>query len=239
MKKKSNSSKTELCDDELIEILIEMSHGYRIDWPYWFGLPYWEVEEAIYLLNLCDPKVIDKHRIILKDNSPFYKETLNEIERIQKQITLAFREQKAGILPKNVTPTDWLNWAIKKDIKIPSPFNQILYKVQSTEVPTLKEFENNKPTAYKLDGKLPNTSIGKLAIKAAYEIETKLKRRATAKEVIEELRVWSKNGTFPDVLHKISHPKHGVYWITKTSKEKEYSLEACEKALKIWNESRN
>ncbi len=238
MKNNSNPSNTKLCDDELIEVLIENSHGHKIDWSYWFGLPFWEPEEAIYLINLSDPKVRDKHQIILNDNSPYYRDTLNEIERIQKQITLAIREQKTGILPKDITPIHWLNWAIKKDIRIPSQFDQFLQKPRSIESLSGKGLENNKQLGYLPDGKQPNTSIGKLAIKAAYEIETKLKRRATAKEVIEELRAWSKNGIYPDVLHKTSYPNRGVYWMTISSKEKEYSLEACGAALKIWNKSR-
>ena len=51
-----------------------------------------------------------------------------------------------------------------------------------------------------IPGKQPSTSAGKLAIEAAWAIECKKLRRASAKEVMEQLQTWADDGSNPDVL---------------------------------------
>src|SRR5687768_5233934 len=84
-----------------------------------------------------------------------------------------------------------------------------------------------------LPGKLPNPAIGKLAVKVAWEIECKLKRQATANEVIKALQgLVGKE----DIL--IEAIPHGIKWMTTKLKEKDYNIEACGKTLKSWRNSR-
>jgi len=84
-----------------------------------------------------------------------------------------------------------------------------------------------------IPGKMPKTSIGMLAIKAAWQIECKTKKRATAKQVIEKLQAWTE--TEPELTEAIPH---GVKWTTTKGKEKPFDIEACAKALETWQASR-
>ncbi|MGK5008794.1 hypothetical protein [Janthinobacterium sp. MDB2-8] len=93
-------------------------------------------------------------------------------------------------------------------------------------------------TSAQRPGKEPSTLVGKLAIKAALEIECEENRRATAKDVMSLLQEWADNGGEPAVLRRSDQNSRGVFWMTSKYKEKKYSLEACQKTLETWNNSR-
>lgn len=89
-----------------------------------------------------------------------------------------------------------------------------------------------------IPGNQPRISIGKLAIKAAWEIECASGRAATAQAVIERLQFWADNGREPAILIRSDKKKRGLWWLPVTGKEKLYDVEACGKALQRWMESR-
>ena len=83
----------------------------------------------------------------------------------------------------------------------------------------------------------PRNAVGKLAVKAAIEIEKDTLRRASVKQVMDLLRVWAEKGFEPDILNKIE--KNGdVVWITTKLSENKYGPGACEKILQKWNKGR-
>ena len=84
-------------------------------------------------------------------------------------------------------------------------------------------------------GKMPNTTIGKLAILAAWEIECETLEIAEPPKVIERLQAWVTIKKYPALVESTPH---GVKWETTTYKKKEFTLEACQKALGTWNMSR-
>jgi hypothetical protein len=86
--------------------------------------------------------------------------------------------------------------------------------------------------------KLPSNAIGKLAVKAAKEIEAKEERKATDNEVMSLLQNWADNGTEPATLKESKKINRAVIWITNKGTAKEYSMEACQKTLESWNKSR-
>ena len=90
----------------------------------------------------------------------------------------------------------------------------------------------------KIPGKQPNTAIGKLAVKAAWEIECSTKKRPTARIVLAKLQDWADEGKYPETLSKSNKPCKAVTWLTGKSNQKDFTIEACEKALEIWNKSR-
>lgn len=96
-----------------------------------------------------------------------------------------------------------------------------------------------QPCPQGIPGKSPKISIGKLAVKAAWQIECEEKRRATAKEVMNLLQLWADNGDEPAVLKTSSREKRSVTWLTSDYQEKPYSLETCEKTLGNWNKTRS
>lgn len=89
-----------------------------------------------------------------------------------------------------------------------------------------------------IPGKLPKVAIGKLAIKAAWQIECETKRAATAAAVISKLQDWADAGECADVLSKSDKQAKAVYWITSKSAPKKYDQDACVATLKTWQQSR-
>jgi len=93
--------------------------------------------------------------------------------------------------------------------------------------------EVNTTPSDDIPGKLPNTNIGQLAIKAAWQIECATGKGATAKQVIETLKKWEPGE--PVITESIAH---GVKWATTKGTEKSFDVETCAKTLKTWNVSR-
>lgn len=103
--------------------------------------------------------------------------------------------------------------------------------------------EMSPPAQYVLNdsvqipGKLPNTAIGKLAVRVAWEIECEKGRKATANEVISKLQ--EKVADKPAKSHVLlKSVPHGVVWVTSKNREKTYDIDACGKTLKAWWQSR-
>jgi len=88
-----------------------------------------------------------------------------------------------------------------------------------------------------IPGTIPRTSIGQIAIQVAWKIECKQGRRATCKEVMSELCALAKSGDV-DFLQRGDEAKKVVYWVTKKFKSKDFSIEACQKVLGRWLDSR-
>lgn len=110
------------------------------------------------------------------------------------------------------------------DCKFPKP------DAPAAKVATLPD---TSPSGDEIPGKMPQTNIGKLAIKAAWQIECDTNKRATAKQVIEKLQAWTE--TEPELAETIPH---GVKWTTTKGKQKPFDIEACAKALETWQASR-
>lgn len=99
--------------------------------------------------------------------------------------------------------------------------------------------ENNEIADFTdIPGKLPNISVGRLAILAAWQIECEIKRAASRDEVMARLQKWATDGIYPETLIKAAKEKRAVEWNTTDMKPKIYDIEACGKALKTWIESR-
>jgi hypothetical protein len=93
-------------------------------------------------------------------------------------------------------------------------------------------------SALAIPGKMPYTSVGKLAINAAWKIECDTKRYASADGVMELLQKWADAGSEPATLWASKIEKRGVEWLTKAGKQKMFDIHACMKALDSWRKSR-
>lgn len=94
--------------------------------------------------------------------------------------------------------------------------------------------------ADEIPGIIPKTTSGKLAIKAAWEIECETGKRATAKQVIERLQTWVDHKDNPKAVSElIKKIPNGVQWVTSAGKEKNYNKVTCQKTLETWNKSRD
>ncbi len=113
----------------------------------------------------------------------------------------------------------WLRWAIERKLYIP----------EQEADKTTKDLQAGAT----VPGKMPNTTIGKLAIKAAWEIECATGKQATANEVINKLQEWEP--IEPILTEKTAR---GVKWETTGGIEKTFDVNTCAKALGTWNKSR-
>lgn len=102
-----------------------------------------------------------------------------------------------------------------------------------------------------IPGTIAPVASGRLAIKAAWQIECDKGRPATDEEVMAMLRAWGKSGAEPNHLMDcdklppgtssavVSAVRGGaIPWQTSKGKVNAFSLEACQKALEKWRKSR-
>lgn len=95
-----------------------------------------------------------------------------------------------------------------------------------------------KQGADDIPGKPPLREVGKLAIKAAWQIERETKRRASAKTVMAQLQAWADDGKESNTLIKSLPAKRAVQWLTVKGEHREYTTEACGKTINAWHKSR-
>lgn len=100
-------------------------------------------------------------------------------------------------------------------------------------------------------GKIARVASGRLAIKAAWQIECEEGRPATDGEVMARLRAWGKSGAEPNHLLDCDKLPPGtppavvtavrggaIPWQTGKGKVNHFGLEACQKTLEKWRKSR-
>jgi hypothetical protein len=194
------------------------------------NLELWDVDEAIK--QITHDGLLDTIAIMNQPDYDLRQLTQSTISTFSDELRIRGmfnRAIKLGQINNPDTPTNWIAWAKRND-----------YGIDHLDCFINKQ-EINKPKPNNIPGKIPRIAIGRLAVTVAWEIERETGRRATAKEVLEELQVWAENGQkHSDVLHPspAGFRGVGVYWITGKSCKKKYSLAACEKTLEKWNKSR-
>ena len=87
-----------------------------------------------------------------------------------------------------------------------------------------------------IPGSLPNTLMGKLAIKAAWQIECKKGKHASAFEVFSRLKKWINEELECDVLIKLENNE--IIWRKMNGELNRYSYSTCQKALQRWHKTR-
>jgi len=98
---------------------------------------------------------------------------------------------------------------------------------------------STQPIFEDIPGKMPNISVAKLAIQAAWQIEKEKNQRATAQDVMALLQEWADKGLEPDCLIRSDKIKRAVVWRKKKDDtEKLYHINACGRALSKWQNSR-
>ncbi len=106
--------------------------GNEINWHYWLNLPLWTAEEAIYLISLNNPNNRDEDKKFIKQ-FPKNSGVEGDIEKRNNIVTLAEREQQAGILCQVISPQMWVEWAMTKGYKIPSQLSELSEKLNQSE----------------------------------------------------------------------------------------------------------
>lgn len=106
----------------------------------------------------------------------------------------------------------------------------------AVEQPTCAEAQPI-PSGEQIPGKLPRIAVGRLAVKAAWEIELETKRAATVPDVMKRLQSWADEGKEPEYLIRSDRKKKCVVW-NAGGKEKDYDEKACGKAIERWKINR-
>ena len=136
-----------------------------------------------------------------------------------------------------ILATDLLAWPDCPPVLEDNPLSYWLPISDGYTAPTGTPESNGIADFTDIPGKLPNISVGRLAILAAWQIECETKRAASRDEVMAMLQKWATDGSHPETLIKAAKEKRAVEWNTTELKPKIYDIEACGKALKTWIES--
>jgi hypothetical protein len=104
------------------------------DWDYWKRLASWKLGEAVCLISKCDPDELESPLNPL--NSNYYQNKRAKI--LRQNYELAKRSIEEGKLHsttpydadryKKVDPKGFINWAVRKEISIPSELEDISKK---------------------------------------------------------------------------------------------------------------
>jgi hypothetical protein len=89
-----------------------------------------------------------------------------------------------------------------------------------------------------IPGKLPRTSMGKVVIEAAWEIESETGRPALVTQVLKRLWDWASKGMHAEVLIAPESSEKKLKWRTIKGASIEYKNSTCQKALETWMKSR-
>jgi hypothetical protein len=204
---------------------------------YWLMMDTWNPYDAVWLLCGVDPQVIRRRD---GEFAPALATTMcrghPESDAAYKIAELLKASEAAGRISFPAAPGDVIAWAKSKELNLPAQFSDAQFGGEQAASPAGGAGNLSKEAG--IPGKLPNTSMGKLAIKAAWLIEGESKRAATSKQVIARLQEWADGGHEPATLLKSDKNNHAVIWITGKRAEKSYDIEACGKALENWMASR-
>jgi len=112
-------------------------------------------------------------------------------------------------------------------------------KFRFSEIGTVNEGKTPSGSQRAMPGIFPRVTSGRMAVKAAWQIECETGRVATADAVMRLLQKWADDGSEPDALLKSNKRKKSVEWKTiRSGLAKDYDLEACGKTLETWMKSR-
>ena len=212
------------------------------DWGFWRNMPTVETWQVCVLALNIDPDSVD-YRPESWDGQP---ETWRfPSDEIGDKFLKLLRLSKAN-LRGAVRLSEFAAWCAQIGYDIPPELAALANIDEYVQAAQIEELPADAPAAKvgagavasqgDIEGKIPTTTIGKLAIKAAREIECETKKMATASKIIERLQEWVKLDDYPELLEKIPH---GVKWATKKGKVNTFDIGACEKTLERWNKSRH
>lgn len=138
------------------------------------------------------------------------------------------------IAPLKIRPADFVAWCKTKKINTDWLSEvELAGNAQATNSAKVEAVEVEIESSY-----VPRNAVGKLAVKAAIQIEKEGEGRATAKQVIDLLKKWAVDGDESDLRGINDLNKNVVVWITSKRAIKDYTTQACEKTLEKWNKGR-
>lgn len=173
-------------------------------------------------------------KALMKRNPALKPDMSEETSRMEPEAAEAYLAEMDDVPVWYVGASTHLEWRKILSAAFEADALQLLaYNSLLPIAPAAKMKADTSPSGDEIPGKMPRTNIGKLAIKAAWQIECDTSKLATPKQVIEKLQAWTE--TEPELAETIPH---GVKWTTTKGKQKPFDIEACAKALETWQASR-
>lgn len=225
---------------------------------FWLSLPRWTAAQAAALIVGENPKkrLSDTLEMLGDINIRLSADDLREKACIRNVQVTKERILDAAQAYDNVqaSPSEWISFA--GDLGITPGWYQFAINEElwpsdkgqeeplaPTAIETPREklegIKDEISSGAKIPGKIPRIAIGKLAVKAAWQIECETRKRATAKQVIEKLQSWVDGKDNPNAIAELTKKTpSGVKWVTSGGKEKCYDARTCQKTLENWNKTR-
>lgn len=197
----------------------------------WLSMPNVKPEHAAMVLSRLNPN----SPAVCEDPESIYVDG-DESSPHRYRLLLRVFESEASTAPKPRMLLEWRTIAQQHNLRyhswIDDYTNAMGVPAEKQAAPDAIDITTNQVTE-QTPGKIPNTEIGKLAIKAAWQIECELGRKASMNEVMKRLQAWvGKEEALIEIIPR------GVKWLTLGLVEKNYYKFACSKTLKLWNISR-
>jgi|JI10StandDraft_1071094.scaffolds.fasta_scaffold742269_1 hypothetical protein len=215
---------------------------------YWSGIDTLTIEEGSFLLYGIEPHSFKYKDACTYDAHSFFydmntQEDIAHLSEIVQRAALAGTIEIAHRVPDENSILDWQKTHLKKLSFFAWCKSIPKYAITASALDLATYQPTNTPSNElgndSVPGKEPHTAVGKLSVLAAWRIELVTGKRSSAHDVMSTLQNWAEQGNYPDVLLKAVLPKSAVQWVTGKGIEKTFGLEACQKALKTWNLSRD
>lgn len=202
----------------------------------WLSMPNVKPEHAAMVLSRLNPN----SPAVCEDPESIYVDG-DESSPHRYRLLLRVFESEASTAPKPRMLLEWRAIAQKHNLRYHSWIDDyadaIGVPAERQSIPEVIENSINSANDDPL-GKMPRTEVGKLTVKAAWEMECETGERTTADIVMARLQAWAnaRPNNHPALIKVIPH---GVVWATKKErKEKKYMIEDCGKHLADWYKSR-
>lgn len=224
------------------------------DWDHWSQMRKTELWEIVALSCDIEPRSTDHSRINRRGSNEYATDRASYLggrspaDLYQSRFDIALSWLGVDLIPLSGTRstasldiTISARWACDKGWLVPSDFRSIGARpaavLLAAPTPPVDDADVSTTNNIAIPGKLPSTTVGRLAVKVAWKIEEHTHRRAIASEVMPKLIATAKTGT-DGTLFSVGKDGRGVVWVTVKGKEKNYSMEALQQTLETWHGTR-
>lgn len=225
------------------------------NWNYWKTMDEVAIWQACALALDIDPESMTPHpqswmapgSDIFTEDSFTSNEQSDSFNKLSRRLNQSLSNKQHFTYAWNhhtcnpaVHLSEFAAWCVRIGQDIPQELAAMAKAAQqATPTAKVEAVAGTTPSDDAIPGNMPHTAIGKLAIKAAWQIERKTGKRATNKQVIEKLQTWVDHKDNPEAVSELTNKiPNGVKWVTCAGKENNYDVGACQKTLEKWNKSR-
>lgn len=215
--------------------------GTSPNYEYWRQFSTLCCWELAVLIEGFDPRALAD--VVVANDEPLdYSETLRIVTSAVEAGELGRVENNEHSVGGNtkIDRRDACLWAGQRGYRAVATGLCRTHEIGNTESINSGRLENSRDDEAipPLPGSKPKIAIRILMVNVAWEIEQDTNRRASAKEVLNELARRADAGKHPETLVSYDEEKRAVIWTTQGGKHKPFDIDACSKGLADWNKTR-